>query len=593
MDHARPVSASKNKKGALLDVPENRNVVPRVLNVNFKQDAESFIEKLDFEKGLTSEQENNLRQILDHAKKVKVRLRPNIEKGILKPDDFYRPSNHPLNKINEHISFWAPDFTPNKTILPVDRKGKPITDFFRRDYGKKEGGRVYLSNGTQGEYYQEIPSLGLSDPIDILEQQMANEKDVQTILALDILLTEAKKRKLQKETAAAEEKKLQKEKGVKYKEDFPSEADYFLETGKQLLTNPKYFYGKIGKGAVEGTEWLVGQPMKTLFSQEGKNWEFYHPVAGEKLGINRFIEENIPKNPTTGTLLLGEAAEIAGTIIDPFLAYGIVKGATTTSKLKKPVELEEKIDPTRRDFLKTGAVLTGGAIVYPTAKKLGLLETGVKATKVGNAVRVATHQVVDNMPEFFPYLSEFSLAKGKRIGEDYMRSGMTEFKREITIPLELNTIEKGKTNVKFEFIHDPAEGNVTVYYTNPLTDERHSFDFYQGKQGKQAYGTDPQHPGAWEYYTVEVEPPGFHYKAPNKSDPYRKDYDYYDTATEGDDVIKALDKWYKELPKAEKEKFEKKFITHSEYTDEIPAASWTEEENYPIMEFMYPKKKND
>jgi len=442
-----------------------------------------------------------------------------------------------------------------------------------------KGGRVNFSNGTDNQYSQEIPSLGLSDPIDILEQQMANEKDVAKILALDVLLTEAKKRKLQKEAEAEQYKISQKEKGVRYKEDYPSEADYFLQTGKQLFTNPKYFLGKGIKGAVEGTEWLVGQPMKTLFSQEGKNWEFYHPVAGEKLGINKFIEENKPEFPTTGTLLAGDVAEIAGTFIDPFLAYGIVKGATTTSKLKKPVELEEKIDPTRRDLLKTGAVLTGGAIVYPTAKKLGLLETGVKATKAGNAVRVATHQVVDNMPEFFPYLSEFSLAKGKRIGEDYMRSGMTEFKREITIPLELNTIEKGKTNVKFEFIHDPAEGNVTVYYTNPLTDERHSFDFYQGKQGKQAYGTDPQHPGAWEYYTVEVEPPGFHYKAPNKSDPYRKDFEYYDTATEGDDVIKALDKWYKELPKAEKEKFEKKFITHSEYTDEIPAASWTEEEN--------------
>jgi hypothetical protein len=66
-----------------------------------------------------------------------------------------------------------------------------------------------------------------------------------------------------------------------------------------------------------------------------------------------------------------------------------------------------------------------------------------------------------------------------------------------------------KTNVKFEFVHDPAEGNVTAYYTNPLTDEKHAFDYYAGKQGKQAYGIDPEHPGAYEYYTVEVEPPGF------------------------------------------------------------------------------------
>ena len=118
------------------------------------------------------------------------------------------------------------------------------------------------------------------------------------------------------------------------------------------------------------------------------------------------------------------------------------------------------------------------------------------------------------------------------------------------------------------------------------------FDFYTGKQGRQLYGSDPQIPNATEFYSVEVEPPGFYYKSPNKADPSRKDFEYYDTATEGDDVIQALDKWYKGLSKEEKAKFENKFITHSEYTDELPAAS-NKDENYPIMDFMYPKKKND
>jgi hypothetical protein len=457
----------------------------------------------------------------------------------------------------------------------------------------EKGGRVKLKNGSEETYNPEIPSLGEQDPIGILEQQMINEKDPIKILALDFQLTQMKKRKTEEEKLAEEYKISQKEKGIRYKEDYPSEADYFLETGKQLLTNPKYFGGSLLKGAVEGTEWLAGQPLKTLFNQEGKNWEFYHPVAGEKLGINKFIEENKPEFPTTGTMLAGDVAEVAGSVIDPFLAYGIVKGATSALKTKAPVVIEETVDPTRRDLLKMGAVITGGAIAYPTAKKLGLLETGVKVAKTGNAVRIATHGVVDNMPEFFPYLSEFSLAKGKVIGQDYMRSGMTEFKREITIPLELNTIGGRKTNVKFEFIHDPAEGNVTAYYTNPLTDEKHLFDYNTGKQGRQAYGIDPEHPGAYEYHAVEVEPPGFEYKAPDKTDPYRKNVESYDTATEGDDVIKALDKWYKGLSKEEKAKFENKFITHSEYTDEIPAASYNTDENYPIMEYMYPKKKND
>ena len=587
MDHARSVK----RKGPLTDVPENRNLIPRVLNNNFKKDAEAFIESLDFTKRLTNSETVVLQNVLEHAKKVKVRLRPDIEKGILKTNDFYQPISNPLTKINDHIEFWAPDFKPKQTILPRDNKGRPITDFFRKDYGKKEGGRVKFQNGSDDGYMQEIPSLGFSDPIDILEQQMINEKNPIKILALDFQLSKMKERKLQQETEAAEYKKSQKEKGIRYKEDFPSEAAYFAETGKQLLTNPKYFLSKGAKGVVEGTEFLVGQPLQTLFSQTGKNFEFYQPVGGEKLGINKYIEENIPKNPTTGTLLAGDVAEIAGSVMDPFLAYGIVKGATSALKTKAPVVIEETIDPTRRDLLKMGAVITGGAIAYPTAKKLGLLDTSVKVAKTGNAVRIATSGVVNNMPEFFPYLSEFSLAKGKVIGEDYMRSGMTEFKRELTIPLEITTGGK-KTNVKFEFIHDPAEGNVTAYYTNPLTDEKHSFDFYSGKQGKQAYGIDPQHPSAYEYYTVEVEPPAFDYRYPDKADPYRKNIESYSTSSEGDEVVEALDKWYKGLSKEEKARFENKFITHSEYTDEIPAAS-NKDENYPIMDYMYPKKKND
>jgi hypothetical protein len=482
------------------------------------------------------------------------------------------------------------DFEESMLFGPTAEKEGFINESGVPKFNK--GGRVKLANGTEEPYNPEIPSLGFSDPIDILEQQMINEKDTGQILALNEILTEMKKKRAAEEKAAEEYKISQKEKGVRYKEDYPSEADYFIETGKQLLTNPKYFLGKGVKGAVEGTEFLVGQPLQTLFSQTGKNFEFYQPVAGEKLGINKFIEENKPEFPTTGTLFAAETAEIAGSVLDPFLAYGIVKGAAKASKTKTPVVIEETIDPTRRDLLKMGAVITGGAIAYPTAKKLGLLDTSVKVAKTGNAVRIATSGVVNNMPEFFPYLSEFSLARGKVIGQDYMRSGMTEFKRELTIPLEITTGGK-KTNVKFEFIHDPAEGNVTAYYTNPLTDEKHSFDFYAGKQGKQAYGIDPQHPGAYEYYTVEVEPPGFDYRYPDKADPYRKNIESYSTSSEGDEVVEALDKWYKGLSKEEKARFENKFITHSEYTDEIPAASYDETENYPIMEFMYPKKKND
>jgi len=528
----------------------------------------------------------NARKIADkEGRKVDLSKIKNAE--LITEENWKKLKNYKEYKMNYEAVFEKERKRSSSEIEDIVKKLEKI-----KKIKYATGGRVKLQNGSDDGYTQEIPSLGFSDPIDILEQQMINEKDVSKILILNEILNMEKEKKFKQETEAAEYKKSQKEKGVRYKEDFPSEAAYFAETGKQLLTNPKYFLSKGAKGVVEGTEFLVGQPLQTLFSQTGKNFEFYQPVAGEKLGINKYIEENIPKNPTTGTLLAGETAEIAGSVLDPFLAYGIVKGATNALKTKAPVVIEETIDPTRRDLLKMGAVITGGAIAYPTAKKLGLLDTSVKVAKTGNAVRIATSGVVNNMPEFFPYLSEFSLARGKVIGQDYMRSGMTEFKRELTIPLEITTGGK-KTNVKFEFIHDPAEGNVTAYYTNPLTDEKHSFDFYSGKQGKQAYGIDPEHPGAYEYYTVEVEPPGFDYRYPDKADPYRKNIESYSTSSEGDEVVEALDKWYKGLSKEEKAKFENKFITHSEYTDEIPAASYNTDENYPIMEFMYPKKKND
>ena len=273
-----------------------------------------------------------------------------------------------------------------------------VYDYIEDNRNKKAtGGRVNLANGTEEPYNPEIPSLGETDPIGILEQQLINEKDPTKILALDYQLEKLKKERKAEETEREEFKKSQKEKGIKYKEDFPSEAAYFAETGKQLLTNPKYFLGKAAKGVVEGTEFLVGQPLQTLFSQEGKNFEFYQPVGGEKLGIDKFIEKNIPKGATTGTLVAGDIAEIAGSVADPFLAYGLAKGAIKGTKAKPPTTaVDETIDPTRRDILKTGAVMGTGAALYPTAKKLGMfdeLAKGAKAARVLPAVK--------GMPEWF------------------------------------------------------------------------------------------------------------------------------------------------------------------------------------------------
>ena len=277
-------------------------------------------------------------------------------------------------------------FQDNLDNLSYNQK-QTVYNYIEDNRNKKaEGGTIQSE-----DYYQEIPSLGETDPIAILEQQLINEKDPIKIEKLKNELNQINEELIAKEIAKQEEKKLQKEKGVKYREDFPSDTAYVLETGKQLLTNPKYTLGKLGKGVVEGTEWLGGQFGKTVLgmgefdpSKSALENALYEPVAGEKLGINKFIEKNIPKDPTTGTLMGGEALEIAGSFLGPLEIYQLMKGAQTPKALEKKlstIKIDEKIDPTRRDILKTGAVMGGGALLYPTAKKIGMFDELAKATK--------------------------------------------------------------------------------------------------------------------------------------------------------------------------------------------------------------------
>jgi hypothetical protein len=316
-------------------------------------------------------------------------------------------------------------FQDNLDNLSYNQK-QTVYNYIEDNRNKKAtGGRVNLANGTEESYNPEIPSLGFSDPIDILEQRLINEKDSTKVGALSHLLENAKKERKAKEIEREEFKKSQKEKGIKYKEDFPSEAAYFAETGKQLLTNPKYTLGSFGKGAVQGTEWLVGQPLKILFDQEGKNFEFYEPVLTKKLGIDKFVEENIPKGATTGTLFGGETIKTIGEFADPFLAYGLAKGAIKGAKPKPPTTaVDETIDPTRRDILKTGAVMGTGAVLYPTAKKLGMFDELAKTAKVARVLPAAK-----GMPEWFSPLVSRIENKGLDITAQAKEAQKLEYKR--------------------------------------------------------------------------------------------------------------------------------------------------------------------
>ena len=390
------------------------------------------------------------------------------------PADKQQQKIIPLNL--ESVAFKL--FQDKLDNLSYNQK-QTVYDYIEDNKNKKaNGGRVKLQNGSD-DSMQEIPSLGFSDPIDILEQRMINEKDPIKVEALSHSLENAKKERKAEEMKREEFKKSQKEKGIKYKEDFPSEAAYFAETGKQLLTNPKYFLGKGAKGVVEGTEWLVGQPLQTLFSQEGKNWEFYQPVGGEKLGINKFIEKNIPKDATTGTLLAGDVAEIAGSVADPFLAYGLVKGAVKGAKPKPPTTaVDETIDPMRRDILKTGAVMGTGAALYPIAKKINILEDlGKVVPKKAPLVKIIKPlgATETEFPKWFPSL----VSRIRKEGE------MTPIYRTEKIPITKEEFMEG--------IKKTEKVKGEKFYANPRTEEYfrqnpNEFPYYKTKETEDIIG---------------------------------------------------------------------------------------------------------
>ena len=119
IDHGREIS---KQAGKLVDTPENRNLVPRNINNGFKRDAEIFIEN-------NPDPTNpNVRKILDKAKELNVRIRPNVEPGIFKADDFFQHFPHPIVKINDAVHFYSPvEFHPTETIFPRDNRGRIIT----------------------------------------------------------------------------------------------------------------------------------------------------------------------------------------------------------------------------------------------------------------------------------------------------------------------------------------------------------------------------------------------------------------------------------------------------------------------------------
>lgn len=328
---------------------------------------------------------------------------------LLTEENFDKLKNYKLFEINRKATLEAQTKKPKSEIKDVV---KNLENIKKTKYAT--GGRVGLKQGGEptGMYYQEIPDV---DPEIILHKQIMNEDDPVRVAALEHRLDMYRKQQAQEEKQRQEYKQAQKDQGVRYLEDFPTQSDYFKEIGKELAsaTGMPYLAAKITKGVIELPEWVVGQTYTTgkAFAGQGEH-KFYHPVVGEKIGLNKAIKQLEPERPTTGILNLGTAAELAGGFADPLLIPKLgKKGIKGIGSLASDVESGTKgvVDTSRRDILKTGAVMGGGAFLYPTAKKLGMfdeLAKGAKAAKVLPAVK--------GMPEWFPSL----IAKMEKEGVD-------------------------------------------------------------------------------------------------------------------------------------------------------------------------------
>jgi hypothetical protein len=429
---------------------------------------------------------------------------------LLTEENFNKLKNYRLFEINRKATLEAQTKKPKSEIKDLVKNLEKI-----KNTKYATGGRVGLKQGGEptGMYYQEIPDV---DPEIIIHKQIMNEDDPVRVAALEHRLDMYRKQQAQEEKQRQEYKQAQKDQGIKYLEDFPTQGEYLKESAKQLLTNPGYFYGKALKGAVEGTEWLVGQPAKILFNQEGKNWDWYHPVAGEKLGIDSLINKYKPKEPTTLTEAVGTAAEIGGTFMDPFLAYGIGKRAIGGIK-SLPTEakiVEETIDPTRRDLVKMMGVGAAAAALGPTLSKFSKIKT---PTKVAEGVRASAKLAnVTNMPEWFPSLVSKIQKEGKFPTKDYATVDNVKIK-ELSVPsitgknetyrmteypngkieIEAN-VEGGAYGQPFEIHYKPPEAHINET-TGKVINEPGEFSVLESRPRP-----DPNDIGNWEldYDTV-------------------------------------------------------------------------------------------
>ena len=435
-------------------------------------------------------------------------LMPGFEQAMGEQEDKVKLANERREALEQGI-------TNIKNKLTGKSIDNDLPNYSEGEVQMKKGGRVGLKQGGEptGMYYQEIPDV---DPEIILHKQIINEDDPVRIAALEHRLDMYRKQLAQEEKQRQEYKQAQKDQGVRYLEDFPTQSDYFKEMGKELAsaTGMPYLAAKFTKGVIELPEWVVGQTYTTGKALAGQGeHKFYHPVAGEKIGLDKAIKQLEPERPTTGILNLGTTAELAGGFTDPLLIPRLgsktVKGI---GSLVSDVESGTKgvVDTSRRDLLKTGAVIAAA----PVLSKFSKVKTPPRvAEAIETGVKVLPK--VSGMPEWFPSLISKIEKEGKFPTKDYATVDNVRIK-ELTVPTKngnevfiMTEYPSGKIEVQANIKGGAYDQPFELHYTPPKTDihvETGEPVKYPGEFSvvEQRPRPDPSDPGRWEFDWEDV-----------------------------------------------------------------------------------------
>ena len=448
LDHGREIS---KQAGKLVDTPENRNTIPRLLNQGFKRDAEIYIESNPNPK------DPKVQSILDEAKKLKVRIRPKVPTGTFKADDFFRPTPNPLLKIQESIAFYAPDeFQTKEVVLPRDKTGK-----------------VFLGLTPQGEGFKKVADAANKSALTELAARTGSGVD-------PMLLLKAGKEELVDPVLRGAGKVLTSRPAVA----LASPTAMTGVSASLLAQNPSDPFGYAALTGMGASSKFVADKIKNPLIQRALNLGF-KPAQVAKAA--RF------------TTPLGIGATAVATLVDSARKFQEEFDALSPEEQQAYLKEQEQFaeDLNRDEFLmaeggpvdkKRRAVLKilGGIMSLPVLKTIAPLFKLEQAKDVGIMATEGAKLGVEKLMML--------INKIKKLG--------TPDKTRQTQDLQEVTIYKGKDGSEYELVEDLATGDVRVTKDRPgiqvggdkaydVIEDRSSFTIKKGRADETTKGKKP------------------------------------------------------------------------------------------------------